>query len=106
VLAAPNISSLMCEPALDPQNNYEEEIAVIRIGRAVGSIPTLQNRSGEYRLWLNVVFVITLTIKQVKNVVDTIGVRGCAVDPSVAGRPSRALADRAVGALREQFPAS
>jgi hypothetical protein len=31
----------MCEPALDPQNNYEEEIAVIRIGRAVGSIPTL-----------------------------------------------------------------
>jgi len=52
VLAAPNISSLMCEPALDPQNNYEEEIAVIRIGRAVGSIPTLQNRSGEYRLWL------------------------------------------------------
>jgi hypothetical protein len=42
----------MCEPALDPQNNYEEEIAVIRIGRAVGSIPTLQNRSGEYRFWL------------------------------------------------------
>ena len=25
----------MCEPALDPQNNYEEEIAVIRIGRAL-----------------------------------------------------------------------
>jgi hypothetical protein len=30
----------MCEPALDPQNNCEEEIAVIRIGRAVGSILT------------------------------------------------------------------
>jgi hypothetical protein len=92
--------------ALDPQNNCEEEIAVIRIGRAVGSIPPLQNRSGEYRLWLNVVLVITLTIKQVKNVVDTIGVRECEADTSVAGRPSRALADRAVGALREQFPAS
>ena len=43
---------------------------------------------------------------EAKNVADIIGARGWEADTSLAGRPGRALADRAVDPLREQFPPS
>jgi hypothetical protein len=41
-------------------------------------------------------------VTEVENVFNTIRARGCAADASVAGRPGRALANRAVDTLRDQ----